>query len=78
MLAAAGTNSNVQYNDGTDIATAVALAKASTIAIVHVATTSHEGADRTNLSLPLYQDQLVAAVLAANPNTIVVARCPGA
>ena len=31
-----------------------------------------EGEDRTGLALPLDQDDLVAAVVAANPNTVVV------
>lgn len=69
---------NLTYNDGTDLASAVALAKSVDVAVVVVATTSHEGADRGNLSLPWWQDDLVAAVVAANPRTVVVARCPGA
>jgi beta-glucosidase len=68
----------VTYNDGTNVTQAVALAQSAQIAIVVVATSSSEGSDRTNLSLPAWQDALVAAVAAVNPNTIVVARCPGA
>jgi beta-glucosidase len=66
------------YNDGTNATLAAQIAAQNQIAIVVVATTSSEGSDRPDLSLPSYQDALVAAVAAANPNTIVVARCPGA
>jgi beta-glucosidase len=54
---------------------AAALAAASDVAIVVVGTTSRvesEGYDRTTLALPGRQDELVRAVAAANPNTIVV------
>jgi beta-glucosidase len=66
------------YNDGTDTAAAAALASTVDVAVVVVAITSAEGTDRTNLSLPCWQDALVAAVAAANNNTVVVVRCPGA
>ena len=68
----------VSYYPNTDPAGAAAFAKSVDVAIVVVATSSHEGADRTNLSLPMEHDALVAAVAAANPRTVVVARCPGA
>ena len=45
------------------------------VAIVIVGTDDDwetEGEDRTGLALPLDQDELVAAVVAANPNTVVV------
>ncbi|MDH6532552.1 beta-glucosidase [Aurantimicrobium minutum] len=54
---------------------AIALAKASDVAIVVVGTTAlveSEGHDRDSLALPGQQDALVDAVIAANPNTIVV------
>ncbi len=57
------------------IAEAVALAETSEIAIVVVATTERhegEGADRKDLRLPGRQDELVARVSRANPNTVVV------
>ena len=66
------------YDDGQNASRAAALAAAADAAIVVVATTSEEGSDRTNLSLPVWQDVLVAAVAAAQPTTIAVARCPGA
>eukprot|EP00937_MAST-01D_sp_MAST-1D-sp2_P000193 g193.t1 len=63
------------YNDGTDAASAAALAKTAAVAIVVLAQTSHEGADRTTLALD--QDALVASVTAAQPNTVVLAVSPG-
>ncbi|MEV6328746.1 glycoside hydrolase family 3 C-terminal domain-containing protein [Streptomyces sp. NPDC051909] len=57
------------------IAEAVASARAADTAVVVVATTERvesEGFDRTDLALPGRQDDLVRAVAAANPNTVVV------
>lgn len=34
--------------------------------------------DRDDLFLPTWQDAMATALGAANPNTVVVARCPGA
>ncbi|MFF1834286.1 glycoside hydrolase family 3 protein [Streptomyces sp. NPDC058231] len=57
------------------IAEAVEAARAADTAIVVVGTTERvesEGFDRTGLRLPGHQDDLVRAVAAANPNTVVV------
>ncbi|MBB2975848.1 beta-glucosidase [Microbacterium endophyticum] len=57
------------------IARAAAAASAADVAIVVVGTNSKvesEGFDRENLDLPGRQDDLVRAVVAANPRTIVV------
>ncbi|MEU9254260.1 glycoside hydrolase family 3 C-terminal domain-containing protein [Streptomyces sp. NPDC048270] len=57
------------------IAEAVAAARAADTAVVVVATTDRvesEGFDRKDLALPGRQDDLVRAVAAANPNTVVV------
>ncbi|WP_144765973.1 glycoside hydrolase family 3 C-terminal domain-containing protein [Curtobacterium sp. 9128] len=57
------------------IADAVAAATRADVAVVVVGTNSKvesEGYDRTSLALPGHQDELVAAVAAANPNTVVV------
>ncbi|MFD8303859.1 beta-glucosidase [Streptomyces sp. NPDC059690] len=57
------------------IAEAVAAARAADTAVVVVATTDRvesEGYDRRDLALPGRQDDLVRAVAAANPNTVVV------
>jgi beta-glucosidase len=57
------------------IAEAVEAARAADTAVVVVATTDRvesEGFDRRDLTLPGRQDDLVRAVAAANPNTVVV------
>ncbi|CAL9295164.1 Beta-hexosaminidase [Streptomyces sp. SudanB135_2055] len=57
------------------IAEAVRAARGADTAVVVVATTDRvesEGFDRTDLRLPGRQDDLVCAVAAANPNTVVV------
>ncbi|MBT2413353.1 glycoside hydrolase family 3 C-terminal domain-containing protein [Streptomyces sp. ISL-12] len=57
------------------IAEAVETARGADTAVVVVATTERvesEGFDRTDLKLPGRQDDLVRAVAAANPNTVVV------
>ncbi len=57
------------------IARAVAVAEGADLAIVIVGTDDEwetEGEDRTSLALPGAQDELVAAVAAANANTVVV------
>jgi len=75
-IRAKAPNAKVQYNDGADSAAAAALAKASEIAIVFVNQPTSEGQDYS-LTLPANQDQLVAAVAAANPHTIVVLETGG-
>ncbi|MFM2384700.1 MAG: Family ership [Actinomycetota bacterium] len=58
-----------------DLQKAVAAAKEADVAVVVVGTTAHvesEGYDRSSMKLPGRQDELVRAVAAANPNTIVV------
>jgi beta-glucosidase len=62
----------VKYNPGTDPAAAAAAAKAADVAIVFAYKWASEGMDLENLSLPHQQDDLIAAVAAANPHTIVV------
>lgn len=57
------------------IAEAVEAARAADTAVVVVATTERvesEGFDRTDLALPGRQDDLIRAVAAVNPNTVVV------
>ncbi|MRH90748.1 glycosyl hydrolase [Nocardia sp. SYP-A9097] len=58
-----------------EFAAAVELAREAEVAVVVVGTTEKiesEGSDRTSLRLPDRQDELVAAVAAVNPRTIVV------
>ncbi len=71
-------DAQVRYESGFDIARAVATAKASEVAIVFVHQWVGESFDAASLSLSGNQDALVAAVAAANPNTIVVVESGGA
>lgn len=77
-LALAGTSTAVLYDSGSDLNAARELAAKCGVAVVVVATSSAEGSDRASLSLGGNQDELVAAVAAANPRTIVSVRAPGA
>lgn len=64
-----------QRDDEEEFAAAVELARAAEVAVVVVGTTEQiesEGVDRTSLRLPGRQDELVAAVAAVNPRTVVV------
>lgn len=63
-----------------DIAEAVRVAGAADTALVFVGRSGEwdtEGSDLENIRLPGRQDDLVAAVLAANPNTVVVLQTGG-
>ncbi|QLY32697.1 glycoside hydrolase family 3 C-terminal domain-containing protein [Nocardia huaxiensis] len=58
-----------------EFAAAVELARAAEVAVVVVGTSEKiesEGSDRTSLRLPDRQDELVAAVAAVNPRTVIV------
>ena len=68
----------VKFDPGTDIASAVALAKQSQVAIVFATQHESEGMDLKSLALPDNQDALIEAVTAANPHTIVVIESGGA
>jgi beta-glucosidase len=67
----------VAYNDGADPAAAANLARDSDVVIVFATQWTGEGMDMPNLSLPDKQDDLIAAVAAANPNTVVVLETGG-
>ncbi len=66
-----GGNVKVDFNDGADISQAVALAKSAEVAVVMVGDRETEGHDHP-ISLTNNQDELVEAVAAANPHTVVV------
>ncbi len=62
-------------DEDTMIREAVEIAGRADVAIVYVGTTNAieaEGRDRTSLGLPGRQEELVKAVLAANPSTVIV------
>jgi beta-glucosidase len=66
-----GAAVKVSYADGSNVAQTVALAQAADLAIVMVGDDEVEGSDHA-ISLSGNQDQLVQAVSAANPRTVVV------
>jgi len=68
----------VTYANSSQLETAVVHAKSADVAIVFVGTISSEGWDRESLSLGEEQDNLVATIAQAQPNTIVVVHTPGA
>ena len=67
----AGSRVKVTFDDGSDVAKAAALAKSADVAIVMVGDYEREGRDHP-ITLQGNQDQLVEAVAAANPHTVVV------
>jgi beta-glucosidase len=68
----AGTGVSVQFNDGSNVASAVSLAQSSNVAVVFGTYPQNEGTDNTSIDLPASQNQLISSVAAANPRTIVV------
>ncbi|MYS21579.1 beta-glucosidase [Streptomyces sp. DvalAA-14] len=75
----AGTGTTVQYNDATNLSSAVTLARSSDVAIVFASDNyGNEEHDTTTLDLPnnggstTSQNDMIAQVAAANPHTIVV------
>jgi beta-glucosidase len=73
----AGPGTRIVYDAGTDPVQAATAAAGAQMAIVFVTQWMSEGRDAATLSLPDNQDALVAAVAAANPNTIVVLETGG-
>lgn len=70
-------NARVTFDPGTNPEAAAAAAKAADVAVVFVLQHMHEGGDAETLTLPNGQDQLVEAVAAANPHTVVVIESGG-
>ena len=62
----------VQFESGTDIAAAVKAARSAQVAIVFADQFMSEGGDAASLALPGKQNELIAAVSAANKHTVVV------
>jgi beta-glucosidase len=65
-------NAAVTFDAGTDPAKAAQAAREADVAIVFADQWATEAEDLPTLSLPHEQDELIAAVCAANPKTIVV------
>jgi beta-glucosidase len=75
VLYARGCEISGGSSEDDSIAQAAAIARGADVAIVYVGTNNKiesEGRDRTSLSLPGRQEDLVKAVCAANQNTVVV------
>ncbi|HEY0807693.1 MAG TPA: glycoside hydrolase family 3 C-terminal domain-containing protein, partial [Pseudonocardiaceae bacterium] len=68
----AGAGVSVQFNDGSNVSSAVSLAQSSNVAIVFATYPQNEGTDNPSIDLPGTQNQLISSVAAANPRTIVV------
>ncbi|MCC6440592.1 MAG: glycoside hydrolase family 3 C-terminal domain-containing protein, partial [Rhodanobacteraceae bacterium] len=76
-IRALAPDAQVAYRRGWYLTDAVTLAGRSDVAIVFATQHMSEGFDLPDLSLPEGQDQLIAAVAAANPRTIVVLETGG-
>ena len=68
---------DIFYRNGDYVTDAVAAAKKADIAIIFATQWQSEGFDVPDLSLPRGQDAMIAAIAAANPNTIVVLETGG-
>jgi beta-glucosidase len=65
-------NAKIEYDPGTDLKSAVSLARSSDLAIVFAYQWMSEDMDLPSLSLSDNQDALIEQIAAANPRTIVV------
>lgn len=71
-IRAKAQGTKIDFDPGTDLDSAASLAKGADVAIVFAWRAETEGSDAPSLSLPGNQNDLIAKVAAANPNTIVV------
>lgn len=76
-IAAKAGDAKVRFRNGRSPSEAAAEAKKSDVVIVFANQWSGEGFDHPDLALPDGQDALIEAVVAANPNTIVVLQTGG-
>ncbi|MBW0013843.1 glycoside hydrolase family 3 C-terminal domain-containing protein [Mycobacterium sp.] len=65
-------DAQIEFDPGSSPSEAAMAARRADVAIVFVIRAEGEGFDSPDLSLPWGQDELIAAVSAANPNTVVV------
>ncbi len=85
-IRAKAPGATVRFHDGRNASEAASLAASSDVAIVFATQWSSESLDRPSLDLadlvhrasPLDQEELIRAVAAANPHTVVVLEGPGA
>lgn len=73
----AGGAAHVSYHDGADPRAAAEAAESADVALVFAHDKEGEGGDRSGLSLPGSQDELISKVAAANPDTSVVLQTGG-
>jgi beta-glucosidase len=71
-IRAKAPGAEVRFDSGSNPASAATLAKNSEVAIVFAYEWESEDMDLPGLTLPEHQDELIAAVAAANPHTVVV------
>jgi beta-glucosidase len=71
-IQAAAPGATVTYNNGSSQSSAVAAAQAANVAIVFGGYDETEGSDISSIDLGTTEDNLISAVAAANPRTIVV------
>jgi beta-glucosidase len=71
-IRAIAPRANVQFDSGSDPATASALARNCDVAIVFVYQWESEDMDLDSLTLPENQNELIEKVAGANPHTVVV------
>jgi beta-glucosidase len=72
ITAAAPSGTTITYNSGSSDSSAASAAAAAKVAIVFASEFESEGSDLTSIDLGSADDNLISAVAAANPNTIVV------
>ena len=71
-IQAAAPGTSVSYNNGSSDSSAASAAAAASVAIVFANLGESEGSDLSGIDLGTSQDNLITAVAAANPNTVVV------
>jgi beta-glucosidase len=76
-IRARAPQAKVQYDPGKDPAAAAAVAKSADVAIVFAYQWESEGMDLPTLGLEHNQNELISAVAAANPHTVVVLESGG-
>jgi len=77
LIRSVSKNARVRFDAGDDLARAAALAKQSDVAVVFATQWMREGVDALSLSLYGRQNELIEAVAAANPHTVVVLETGG-
>jgi beta-glucosidase len=76
-IKALAPHTRVEFADGGDVAAAVRVAKGADVVIVFAQQWMTEGRDLETLALPGHQDDLIAAVSAANHHVVVVLETGG-